>query len=98
VAGPDGVPVRYERHRPEQTTLYRLVQQHAATLFAQAEAEAGADLPEFVKDEFEAFSECHILAAGFLRLRCGDSGHEKLVALSCKRPGCRLSYIARHMA
>ena len=34
---PDGAPVHYDRHRPEQTTLYRLVQQHAATFFAQAE-------------------------------------------------------------
>ena len=40
---PDGAPVHYERHRPEQTTLYRLVQQHAATFFEQAEAAAGAD-------------------------------------------------------
>jgi urease alpha subunit len=32
---PDGAPVHYERHRPEQTTLYRLEQQHAATFFAQ---------------------------------------------------------------
>jgi hypothetical protein len=24
---PDGAPIHYERHRPEQTTLYRLVQQ-----------------------------------------------------------------------
>jgi CheY-like chemotaxis protein len=39
---PDGAPVHYERHRPEQTTLYRLVQQHAATFFAEAEAAAGA--------------------------------------------------------
>ena len=35
---PDGAPVQYERHRPEQTTLYRLVQQHAATFFAEVEA------------------------------------------------------------
>jgi len=35
---PDGAPVHYERHRPEQTTLYRLVQQHAATFFAQADS------------------------------------------------------------
>ena len=47
---PDGAPVHYERHRPGQTTLYRLVQQHAATFFAEAEAAAGADLPQFVKD------------------------------------------------
>ena len=48
---PDGASVHYERHRPEQTTLYRLEQQHTATFFAQAEAAAGADLPQSVKDE-----------------------------------------------
>ena len=95
---PDGAPVHYERHRPEQTTLYRLVQQHAATFFAQAETEAGADLPQFVKDEFDAFLECGILAHGFLRLRCGDCGHDKLVAFSCKRRGFCPSCGARRMA
>jgi hypothetical protein len=79
---PDGVRVQYERHRPEQTTLYRLVQEHAATFFAQVEAAAGAGVPQFVKDEFEAFLECGILAHGFLRLRCGDCGHDKLVAFA----------------
>ena len=59
---PDGTPAHYERHRPEQTTLYRLVQQHAATFFEQTEAAAGAGLPQFVKDEFDAFLECGILA------------------------------------
>ena len=82
---PDGAPVHYKRHRPEQTTLYRLVQQHAATFFAQTEDAADADLPQFVKDEFDAFLECGILAHGFVRLRCGDCGHDKLVAFSCKR-------------
>ncbi len=81
---PDGARVQYERHSPEQTTLYRLVQEHAATFFAQAEAAAGAGVPPFVKDEFEAFLECGILAHGFLRLRCGGCGHDKLVAFSCK--------------
>jgi hypothetical protein len=40
---PDGAPVHYERHRSEQTTLYRLVQQYAATFIAEAEAIAGAE-------------------------------------------------------
>jgi hypothetical protein len=95
---PDGAPVHYERHRPEQTTLYRLVQQHAATFFAQAETEAGADLPQFVKDEFDTFLECGILAHGFLRLRCSDCGHDKLVANSRKRRGFCPSCGARRMA
>ena len=95
---PDGAPVHYERHRPEQTTLYRHVLQHVATFFAQAEDAAGADLPQFVKDEFDAFLECGILAHGFLRLRCGNCGHDKLVAFSCKRRGFCPSCGARRMA
>ncbi len=90
--------VHYVRHRPEQTTLYRLVQQHAATFFAQAEDAAGADLPQFVKDEFDAFLECGILAHCFLGLRCSDCGHDKLVAFSCKRRGFCPSCGARRMA
>ena len=50
------------------------MQQHAATFFAQVDAATGASLPQFAKDEFEAFLECGILAHGFLRLRCGDCG------------------------
>ena len=95
---PDGAPVHDERHRPEQTTLDRLVQQHAATFFAQAEDAAGADLPPFFKDEFEAFLECGILAHGLLRLRCGGCGHDKLVAFSCKRRGFCPSCGARRVA
>ena len=61
----DGAPLHYERHRPEQTTLYRLVQQHAASFIAHTEASTGGELPRFVKDEFDAFLECGILAHGF---------------------------------
>jgi len=93
---PDGARVHYERHRPEQTTLYRLAQQHAATFFAKTEAAAGADLPQ--KDKFDTFQECGILAHGFLRLHCGDCGHAKLVAFSCKRHGFCPSCGARRMA
>jgi len=78
--------------------LYRLVQQHVATFIAQSEGAAGADLPQFIKDEFDAFLECSILAHGLLRLRCGDCGHDKLVASSCKRRGFCPSCGARRMA
>jgi len=76
----------------------KTVQQHAATFFEQAEAAAGADLPQFVKDEFDPFLECGILAHGFLRLRCGDCGNDKLVAFSCTRRGFCPSCGARRMA
>jgi uncharacterized protein (DUF983 family) len=51
-----------------------------------------------VNDEFDAFLECGILAHGVLRPRCGDCGHGKLVAFSCKRRGLCLSCGARRMA
>ena len=95
---PAGAQAHCERHRPEQTTLHRLVQQHVATFFAQTEDAAGANLPQFVKDKFEAFLDCGILAHGFLRLRCGDCGHDKRVAFSCKRRGFCPSCGARRLA
>ena len=49
-------PVHNERHRPGQTTLYRLVQQHAETFFAQNEVATGAGPLQFVKDECDALS------------------------------------------
>ena len=82
-----GDRIDYERHRPEQTVLYQLVQENVETFFAQVETETGSGLPDFVKDEFDAFLECGVLAHGFLRLRCADCTHEKLVAFSCKRRG-----------
>jgi hypothetical protein len=90
--------VCYERRRPEETTLYRLVREHLETFLAQVEAGGTASLPQFVKDEFDAFLECGILAHGFLRLRCAGCGHEKLVAFSCKRRGICPSCGARRMA
>ena len=74
------------------------MQQPATTFFAQAEYAAGAVLPQFVKDGFDAFLDCDILAHGFLRLHCGDCGQDKLVALSCKRRGSCPSCGARRMA
>ena len=52
--------------------LYQLVQEHVETFFAQVETETGSGLPVFVRDKFDAFLECGILAHGFLRLRCAD--------------------------
>ncbi len=91
-------PVHYERRRPEETTLFHLVQGHLETFLAEVEAGGAATLPQFVKDEFDAFLECGILAHGFLRLRCAGCGHEKLVAFSCKRRGICPSCGARRMA
>jgi len=95
---PAGRRVHYERRRPEDTVLYRLVQKHLETFLAQVELETGAGLPDFVQEEFDAFLDCGILARGFLRLRCADCAHEKLVAFSCKKRGFCPSCGARRMA
>jgi hypothetical protein len=41
---------------------------------------------------------CFILVHGFLRLRCGDCGHDELVTFSCKPRGFCPSCGARRMA
>ena len=70
---PAGRPAfHYERRRPEETTLYQVVQEQLETFLVQVEARTASGLPAFVKDEFEAFLECGILAHGFLRVRCAD--------------------------
>ena len=83
--------------------MYRLVQQQAASFVAHTEASTESALPRFIKDEFDAFLECGILAHGFLRLRCGECGHDKPLAFICKRrgfcPSCgtrRMSQTATH--
>ena len=86
------------RRRPEETILHCLVREHLEAFLAQAEARTGTSLPGFVRDEFEAFLECGILAHGFVRVRCADCAHEKLVAFSCKRRGFCPSCGARRMA
>jgi Transposase zinc-binding domain len=95
---PEGAPVRYLRHRPEQTTPYCLVLQHAASFVTLAEASAGSEPPRFIKDEFKAFLERGILAHGFMRLRCGERVHDKLLAFSRKRRGFCPSCGARRMS
>ncbi len=93
----DDTPAPYERRRPEETTLYQVVQEHLDTFLAQVEQETGTGLPQFVQNEFKAFLECGILAHGFLHLRCGDCAHEKRVAFSCKRRGFCPACGARRM-
>ena len=47
-------PPGYARHRPEETLLYQLVEQHYPALRAAREA-AGHPLPKHVQREFEAY-------------------------------------------
>ncbi len=78
---PDG----YARRRPEQTTLYQVLQQHWKTFLARAE-EAASGLPSFVREEVEAFLRCGLPQRGLLHLECPACGYQMVVAWSC--PSC----------
>jgi len=99
-SGHTQAPVRggaYTRHCPETTLLYRTIQEHWATFLADLES-GGGELPAFVLDEFEAYLRCGIPAHGFLRVRCKDCGHSRVVAFACKRRGFCPSCLGRRMA
>ena len=88
---------RYQRHRPEQTLLYQIVDEYYPA-FAAHLAEQGRELPSYVQREFEEFLKCGRLEYGFLRVRCESCHTEHLVAFSCKRRGFCPSCGARRMA
>src|SRR5690606_23909761 len=90
-------PPGYVRHRPEETLLYRLIEEHYPA-FAAAREAAGRTLPKHVRDEFEAYLKCGRLEHGFLRVRCSNCHAEKLVAFSCKKRGFCPSCGGRRMA
>ena len=90
-------PPGYARHRPEETLLYRLVEEHYPAFLAAREA-AGRPLPAHVQAEFEAYLKCGRLEHGFLRVRCETCHAEKLVAFSCKGRAICPSCGARRMA
>ncbi len=52
-----------------ETTLYQVVQEQLESFLAQVEARTGSGLPEFVKDEFEAFLDK--LIAPLMRMLTG---------------------------
>ena len=86
----------YERHRSEETPLYRIVETHYPRFLARLEAE-GTALPAFVKREFDDYLKCGLLEHGFLRVKRDACSHEHLVAFSCKRRGFCPSCGARRM-
>ena len=88
---------RYQRHRPEQTLLYQIVEEYYPA-FTTHLTEQGRELPGYVQREFEDYLKCGRLEHGFLRVRCASCHTERLVAFSCKRRGFCPSCGARRMA
>jgi hypothetical protein len=90
----------YRRRRPERTVLYRLVQQHLETWLARTRETDPDGIPvaRHIERELRACLECGILACGFARARCGERGHDFLVAFSCKGRDLCPSCTTRRMA
>jgi hypothetical protein len=86
----------YQRHRPERTLLYQIVEQHYPAFVAHM-AEQERPLPAYVQREFEDYLRCGRLEHGFLWVRCDTCHAEHLVAFSCKRRGFCPSCGARRM-
>jgi Transposase zinc-binding domain len=79
-------PPGYSRHRPENTLLFQLVEQHYPA-FREMRATAGRSLPDYIEEEFDAYLKSGRLEEGFLRVRCEHCHADKLVAFSCKKRG-----------
>ena len=86
----------YRRHRPEETSLYPLIEANLDA-FLEHLRERDAPLPRFVVDEFKAYLRCGRLEHGFVRVKCDGCRHEHLVAFSCKCRGFCPSCGARRM-
>ena len=56
---------QYERHRPEQTLLYQLVEEYYPAFEAQWAVE-GRVLPDYVRQEFDEYLKCGRLEHGFV--------------------------------
>jgi hypothetical protein len=62
---PGGSPPGYQRRRPEQGTLHKVVRENLPTLLSAAEQGfAGAPLPDFVRAELEGYLHCGLLQRG----------------------------------
>jgi len=82
-------PAAYSRRHPEQTVLYRIVQQYLETyLMLSREGDwDGHAVPAYAERDFRRYLECGILAYGFARAYCPACGRDFLVAFSCKGRG-----------
>ncbi len=87
----------YARRQPEQTELYRLVQENLETFLVE-EREDGLGLPRYVEEELRSYLDCGRLGKGFCRVVCPECGDELLVGFSCKKRGFCPSCCARRMS
>ena len=72
---------RYERHRPEKKLLYQGIDEYYPRFLFLMEQQ-GRSISGYVQKEFGDYLKCGRLEYGFLRVRCKDCHHERLVVFS----------------
>lgn len=89
----------YRRRRPEETLLHQVVRENLATFLELADdrAREGRSLPRYVRNAFDNFLDCGVLAKGFVRVRCPSCGYDTAVGFSCKERGLCPSCTGRRM-
>jgi hypothetical protein len=81
------VPSIYQPRHPRASPLWQLVHHGWDDFLAQYESRHRKSLGPLRSQTvatIEAFLRCGDLASGFTRLQCPDSGHERLLAFTCK--------------
>jgi hypothetical protein len=92
-------PATYRRRSPAETPLYRTVQSHLETFLALCHDDWEDErIAPHAERELRRYLQCGILAYGFARARCGECGHDFLLAFSCKGRGICPSCNTRRMA
>ena len=87
---------KYERHEPKNTLLYKIINEYYPRYLSHL-ADEGRRLPQYIQKEFEDYLKCGLLEHGFLRVRCEECNHERMVAFSCKHRGFCPSCCAKRM-
>jgi len=91
---PSGNPL-YRPRRSQDSSYYHCVEDHFETFERvyeeRFERAYGFYLP-YLRSVIYRYLDCGVLRNGFARIRCGECGHEYLLAFSCKRrhfcPSC----------
>jgi hypothetical protein len=97
---PHGGPAasrRYERRRPENTPLHKIISENFENWLEWREA-AERPVPAYVEDELRGYLACGLLCFGFARAVCMTCRTGFVVAFSCKGRGVCPSCNGRHMA
>lgn len=87
-------PVSRQR-KPQESPYYQCVEDYFETfeqVYDDRFPRKHGCLRPYVKQVIYRYLDCGVLKNGFARVRCGDCGHEYLLAFSCKRrhfcPSC----------